>query len=128
VIPIFCKAIIDDKIITINGDGETTRDFTYIANALYANDLALFTENKAALNQVYNIACGDQISLNGMVEYLKEISGKSVKVEYTVERKGDVKHSRADITKAQHLLNYSPRVNFYKGLETVYKWYSNSHH
>ena len=128
VIPIFCKAIIDDKIITINGDGETTRDFTYIANALYANDLALFTENKAALNQVYNIACGDQISLNGMVEYLKEISGKSVKVEYAIERKGDVKHSRADITKAQHLLNYSPRVNFYKGLETVYKWYSNSHH
>jgi len=128
VIPIFCKTIIDDKTITINGDGETTRDFTYIANALYANDLALFTENKAALNQVYNIACGDQISLNGMVEYLKEISGKSVKVEYTVERKGDVKHSRADITKAQHLLNYSPRVNFYKGLETVYEWYLNSHH
>lgn len=124
VIPIFAKAFLNDKPITINGDGKTSRDFTFVANAVQANDKALFTENKEALNQVYNTACGDQVTLNEMVNMLKEISGKEVPVNYGPERPGDVRHSRADISKITNLLEYSPEVIFRQGLEEVYQWYS----
>ena len=123
VIPIFCKAFLVNKEITINGDGETSRDFTFVANAVLANDLALFTENKEAINQVYNTACGDQVTLNEMVEMLKDISGKDIKVAYGPERPGDVKHSRADISKITNLLNYKPKVRFKDGLQGVFDWY-----
>jgi len=123
VIPIFCKAFLEDGEITINGDGETSRDFTFVDNAVLLNDLGLFTENPKALNQVYNGACGDQISLNEMVSMLKEIAGKEVKVTHGPERPGDVRHSKANINKAEKLLGYSPKVRFEKGLREVYKWY-----
>ena len=123
VIPIFAKAFLNSGDITINGDGITSRDFTFVDNAVYLNDLALFTENQAALNQVYNAACGDQISLNEMVEMLREISEGNPLVTYGPERKGDVKHSKADISKAIELLNYSPKVRFTEGLGKVYAWY-----
>lgn len=123
VIPIFCQAFIDGKAPVINGDGKTSRDFTYVANAILANDLALFTENEEALNQVYNTACGDQVALNEMIEMLQEISGKDIKPEYGPERPGDVKHSKADISKIENLLEYEPQVRFRKGLEQVYQWY-----
>ncbi len=123
VIPIFCKAFIDGKPITINGDGKTSRDFTFVANAIQANDKALFTTNKEALNHVYNTACGDQVTLNEMVELLSEISGKQVEVNYGPERPGDVKHSRAAIDKIQSRLEYQPQVRFREGLEQVYGWY-----
>ena len=127
VIPIFCKAFLEDGKITINGDGETSRDFTYVDNAVYLNELALFTENEAALNQVYNAACGDQISLNQMVEMLREISKGNPSVTYGPERKGDVKHSKANISKSIELLNYHPKVRFSEGLSKVYTWYQNHH-
>ena len=123
VIPIFCKAFLEDGEITINGDGETSRDFTYVANAVLLNDLGLFTDNNAALNQVYNGACGDQISLNEMVGMLEGITGKQVKVTHGPERAGDVKHSKANIGKAEELLGYSPKVRFSAGLKEVYYWY-----
>jgi UDP-N-acetylglucosamine 4-epimerase len=123
VIPIFAKAFINSGSITINGDGITSRDFTYVDNAVYLNDLALFTENNKALNQVYNAACGDQISLNEMVEMLGELSEGKPTVTYGPERKGDVKHSKADISKAKELLNYAPKVRFTEGLGKVYAWY-----
>ena len=123
VIPIFCKAFLEDGEITINGDGETSRDFTYVANAVLLNELGLFTYNKAALNQVYNGACGDQISLNDMVGMLEGISDKQVKVTYGPERPGDVKHSKANIGKAEQLLGYAPKVRFKEGLKEVYNWY-----
>lgn len=123
VIPIFAKAFINNGAITINGDGVTSRDFTYVDNAVYLNDLALFTENNKALNQVYNAACGDQISLNEMVEMLRELSRGKPTVTYGPERKGDVKHSKADISKAKELLNYAPKVRFTEGLSKVYAWY-----
>ena len=126
VIPIFCKAFIDGKAPTINGDGETSRDFTFVENALHANDRALFTENNAALNQIYNVACGDQVSLNEMIDMLKDISGKDISAIYAAERPGDVKHSKADISKIEKQLNYAPKVRFKAGLEKVYKWYENS--
>lgn len=123
VIPIFCQAFINGERPTINGDGRQSRDFTYVANALQANDLALFTDNKEALNQIYNVACNDRISLNEMVETLWEISGDSIKPIYGPERPGDVKHSEADISKIQQALGYSPKVRFREGLERVYNWY-----
>jgi len=123
VIPIFCKAFIHGKAPTINGDGETSRDFTFVENAVHANDLALFTENEDALNQIYNVACGDQMSLNDMMGLLKNISGKNLEPVYGPERPGDVKHSKADISKIEKLLGYSPQVRFKEGLGKVYKWY-----
>lgn len=123
VIPIFCKAFIHDKTPLINGDGFTSRDFTFVENALHANDLALFTENPAALNQIYNVACGDQMSLNDMISILQDISGKNIQPKYGPERPGDVKHSKADISKIETLMGYSPKVRFKEGLKKVYEWY-----
>ena len=123
VIPVFCKAFLEDGEITINGDGETTRDFTYVDNALLLNDLGLFTDNHKALNKVYNGACGDQISLNEIVSRLEEIAGKKVKVTHGLDRPGDVRHSKANINKAEKLLGYSPKVHFAQGLKEVFDWY-----
>ena len=123
VIPIFCKAFIDGKSPTINGDGTNSRDFTYIDNAVQANDLAIFTDNQTALNQVYNTACGDQLTLNQMAEELTRISGKNIEPIHGPERPGDVKHSLADISKITDLLGYDPKVSFREGLARVYKWY-----
>lgn len=120
VIPVFCKAVKENKPVLINGDGETSRDFTYVENAVNANDLALFTENQESLNQIYNVACGDQITLNQLVKILGDISGKQFTVEYGPSRPGDVKHSKADISKIQNLLNYKVSVSFREGLEKTY--------
>lgn len=123
VIPLFCKAFLDDKQPTINGDGSHSRDFTYVSNAVQANVLALFTDNKDALNQVYNVACGEQTSLNDMISILQQLSGKMIDPIYGPERKGDVKHSKADIEKIKTYLGYHPNVLFEEGLKQVYKWY-----
>lgn len=123
VIPIFCKAFLENGEITIHGDGETSRDFTFVENVVLLNELGLFTENQQALNQVYNGACGDQITLNNMVLKLNKIAGKRVSVCHGPERIGDVKHSKADISKAQRLLGYIPIVRFEEGLKSSYKWY-----
>ncbi len=123
VIPIFCKAFIQGIRPTINGDGNHSRDFTNIANAIHANELALFTDRSEGLNEVYNVACGDQISLNEMVDYLQKISGKSIQPKYGPLRPGDVPHSFADITKIKDGLGYRPKVHFRQGLEEVYYWY-----
>ncbi|UII23867.1 SDR family oxidoreductase [Fulvivirga ligni] len=123
VIPIFCDAFINGKSPKINGDGHTSRDFTYVDNAVQANVKAIFTAKPEALNQIYNVACGEQTSLNEMVDMLAEISGKKVDVEYGPERKGDVKHSKADISKIENSLEYQSNVKFKEGLATVYEWY-----
>ena len=123
VIPIFCQAFIEGKRATINGDGKTSRDFTYITNAVQANDLALFTEKEEALNEIYNVACNDRTSLNQMVAMLNEISGKQIEPHYGPERPGDVKHSEADISKIIKKLGFRPEIRFQKGLEEVYRWY-----
>ena len=123
VIPIFCKAFIENRVPHINGDGITSRDFTFVQNAVQANMLALFTEDKNALNQIYNMACGEQTSLNEMVAMLNEITGKSIAPSYGPERAGDVKHSKASIDKICGQLGYNPKVKFRQGLEEVYNWY-----
>jgi len=123
VIPIFCKAFIEGKPIIINGDGETSRDFTFVKNAVLANELALFTEDENALNEVFNVACGEQTSLNEMVRTLERISRNKVEVNYKEERRGDVKFSLADISKISNKLGYEPNITFEEGLEDVYSWY-----
>ncbi|TNE47346.1 MAG: SDR family oxidoreductase [Bacteroidetes bacterium] len=122
VIPIFCKSFIEDKQPHINGDGTTSRDFTYVENALHANDLALFSSNKAALNQVYNVACGEQVNLNEMVDMLRHITGKNIQADHGPERTGDVKHSLADISKISNALGYTPQVRMLEGLRRVYQY------
>lgn len=123
VIPIFAKAFLTGGEITVNGDGETSRDFTYVQNAVQMNDLSLFTNNQGALNQTYNTACSDRISLNEMIKELSNLTGKEIKVTHGPERQGDVKHSEASIAKAIDLLGYKPEFVFKKGLFETIKWY-----
>ncbi|HEY0041472.1 MAG TPA: SDR family oxidoreductase [Flavisolibacter sp.] len=127
VIPLFVNAILNNEPPTINGNGEHSRDFTYVANAVQANDLALFTQNAAAINQVYNIACGEQTSLSELFTELKGIAGSDLAPVYGPERKGDVKHSLADITKAKTLLDYSPSTSIKQGLAITFEWYRRQH-
>ncbi|NJM94167.1 MAG: NAD-dependent epimerase/dehydratase family protein, partial [Cytophagales bacterium] len=110
VIPIFCKAFMENKQPYINGDGLTSRDFTYVSNAVQANIKGLFTDKKEALNQVYNCACGEQTTLLEMVDGLNQITGKAIKAIHRDPRPGDVKHSLADISKIKNLLGYEPEV------------------
>lgn len=125
VIPLFCKAFIEESEININGDGQTSRDFTYVDNVVLLNELAVFTENQKALNQVYNCACGHQVTLNDILDKLKRFTGKNIDSFYGPERQGDVRHSRADISKPNRLLGFEPKVLFEEGLEKVYNWYQN---
>jgi UDP-N-acetylglucosamine 4-epimerase len=123
VIPLFAQALIDHQPPKINGDGTHSRDFTYVDNAVQANILALFTENKEALNQVYNIACGQQTSLNELFQHLREQAGTDLQPIHGPERKGDVLHSLADITKAKNLLGYEVKVSVEEGLRKTFEWY-----
>jgi UDP-N-acetylglucosamine 4-epimerase len=123
VIPLFAEALLKGVAPTINGDGTHSRDFTYVSNAVQANILSLFTDNAAAINQVYNIACGHQTSLNDLFEGLKKETGSDLKAVYGPERKGDVKHSLADISKASNLLGYKVEVSVEEGLKKTMAWY-----
>jgi UDP-N-acetylglucosamine 4-epimerase len=123
VIPLFAEALLQHKSPTINGDGEHSRDFTYVDNAVSANILAMFTDNKKAVNEVYNIACGHQTSLNELFSHLKKEAGSDLEPIYGPERIGDVKHSLADISKARLLLEYSPEISVEEGLKKTFLWY-----
>ena len=123
VIPLFCRLIIEGKDLPINGDGSISRDFTFIENVVNANLLSLFTTNNEALNQVYNVACNKNYSLTYLAEKLIEVSGAKVGIQYGPERKGDIHHSLADISKAKKLLGYAPKVNFEEGLQKTWKYY-----
>lgn len=123
VIPLFIQSALEDKAPLIHGNGENSRDFTFIENAVQSNLLALFSDNPAALNQIYNIACGEQTTLNQLWKYIQEITNKNIKPTYGPPRKGDVLHSVADIHKAVSLLNYSPGHSIKEGLEETVKWF-----
>ena len=126
VIPLFAEAILQNKAPLINGDGSHSRDFTFVDNAVQANILALFTDNKEAVNQVYNIACGEQTSLLELFNYLKQEAGSDLQPKHGPERKGDVKHSLADISRAKSLLKYNPGVSVVAGLSKTLKWYQSN--
>lgn len=120
VIPLFISSILHDKTIYINGDGKTTRDFTYVANAVHANICALLIDNETAYNQVYNIACGKNYSLLDLVNNLEQVTGKKANIEFRDFRQGDIRDSLADISRAMQLIGYQPQVDFYSGLkETI---------
>lgn len=126
VIPIFCKHFLDNTKPTINGDGTTTRDFTFVENAVQANIKALFSGTDSRLisdHQVFNVACGDETSLNSMYEMLTEISGKHVGVEHGSNRIGDVKSSKASINKISNFCGYKPEFDFRSGLKITYEWF-----
>lgn len=123
VIPLFAEALLQKVPPTINGNGSHSRDFTYVSNAVQANILSLFTSNSEAINQVYNIACGEQTSLLELFNGLNNEAGTDLQPVFGPERLGDVKHSLADITKARKLLGYEPDIAVAEGLGRTFAWY-----
>jgi UDP-N-acetylglucosamine/UDP-N-acetylgalactosamine 4-epimerase len=129
VIPKFVIQFMNYESPVINGDGEFSRDFTYIDNVIHMNELAITTENKEALNNIYNTAFGDKTTLNQLVKEIKSELVKydakidSVDIEYGPNRSGDIPHSLASIEKAKTLLNYNPKFNLKDGLKEAIKWY-----
>jgi UDP-N-acetylglucosamine/UDP-N-acetylgalactosamine 4-epimerase len=128
VIPLFIKAVLDNEPPVINGDGETSRDFTFVSNAVQANIKALFTTNKEAVNQVYNIAFGERTTLNELFEMIKGIAGSDLVPKYAAERPGDVRHSLADISKAKSMIGYDPSFSVREGMKIAFEWYRQKHH
>lgn len=129
VIPKFVSQLMKGESPVINGDGNYSRDFTYIDNVIQANLLSLVTTNKKAINTVYNVAYGERNTLNDLKRYLKEylseFDSKILNIEfiYGPNRAGDIPHSHASIEKAKENLNYNPQFNLQKGLRQAVKWY-----
>lgn len=129
VIPKFVMQFMKHESPVINGDGEYSRDFTYIDNVVQMNLLSISTESQEALNQVYNVAYGERTTLNDLVNLLKKELGehdekiKQIEVVYGPNRKGDVPHSLASIDKAKTLLGYKPEFSMAQGLHEAVKWY-----
>lgn len=129
VIPLFVKKFMAHEAPNINGDGEYSRDFTYIDNVVQMNMLAITTENPEAVNQVYNTAFGERTTLNQLVaylrEYLSEFDPEIAHIEAThgPNRVGDIPHSLACVDKARTLLGYDPQFSMKQGLREAVKWY-----
>ncbi len=129
VIPKWTAALLKGDTVLINGDGETSRDFCYVANAVQANLLAATTDNDEARNQVYNVAVGDRTSLNQLYTCLGEALlayglGSTQSPQYRDFREGDVRHSQADISKARRLLGYVPQYSILNGIRASVPWYA----
>ena len=129
VIPKFVMQFMQHESPKINGDGNYSRDFTYIDNVIQMNELAMLTQNPEAINTVYNTAYGDRNTLNNLVDYLKEFLAEydpkigNVAVEYGPNRAGDIPHSLASIDKAKTLLGYNPKYSMQEGLKAAVEWY-----
>ena len=116
-IPLFIESLKQNKVLYINGDGEQTRDFTFVENAVQGNINALFTMEKEAIGKVFNIAVSEKISINKLFSILKQLTASSLMPTYREQRQGDVKESLADISLAETLLNYSPKIKVEQGLK-----------
>lgn len=129
VIPKFISLFINHESPIINGDGNFSRDFTYIDNVIQMNELALQTQNPNAINQVYNTAFGERTTLNELIQYIKENliqfdpEIEQISVAYGPNRSGDIPHSLADISKGKELLGYQPKYSVKEGLKEAIKWY-----
>ena len=129
VIPKFVSQLMKGESPVINGDGNYSRDFTYIDNVIQANLLCLVTTNEKAINTVYNVAYGDRNTLNDLMGYLKEYLSEfdskisQVEVIYGPNRVGDIPHSHASVDKAKENLNYKPPFTLQQGLKEAVKWY-----
>lgn len=130
-IPKFVQALMTYKSPTINGDGSASRDFTYIENVVQMNQLAALSQNKESINQIYNVACGGNETVENLFLTLRKLLAQydskisSVEAIYGPERQGDVKHSQASIDKAQKLLDYKPSHDFGDGIKECAEWYWN---
>ena len=122
VIPLFIEAALKNMAPSINGDGETSRDFTFVENVVQANIRALLAPD-IMQHEVVNIAFGDRTTLNQLWKIISEIAGTQIQPRYHDERKGDVKHSIATISKAEKLFNYQPQVSVEEGLKITLNWY-----
>lgn len=122
VIPLFIKSALEGKPLEVHGDGLQTRDFTYISNAVKANILAATTPNRLS-GEVLNIACGEHHSLMDLIGILKNILGKEFKITHTQPRKGDVRHTCANIDRAKELIHYEPDIRFEEGLRRTVEWF-----
>ena len=123
VLAVFCRKMLAGEQPTIYGDGETSRDFTFIQNTVEANLLAAAAPAEKVAGQVMNVATGVRITLNEVVEVLRGITGYNGPVAYAPERAGDIKHSLADISLAEELLGYRPSVGLREGLVRTVEWY-----
>ena len=129
VIPKFVSQLMAGESPVINGDGNYSRDFTYIDNVIQANFLSLTTENKQAINTVYNVAFGDRNSLNDLMGYLKEYLSEfdktigAIKIQHGPNRAGDIPHSHASVQKAKNNLGYNPQFSLQQGLKKAINWY-----
>lgn len=129
VIPLFVKKFMSHEAPNINGDGEYSRDFTYIDNVIQMNLLAMTTENPEAVNQIYNTAYGERTTLNDLVKYLKEYLGAKdpaileIEATHGPNRVGDIPHSLASVDKAKRLLGYDPKYSMKDGLKIAVDWY-----
>jgi len=129
VIPKFVMQLMQHESPKINGDGNYSRDFTYIDNVIQMNELAMLTQNPEAINTVYNTAFGDRNTLNNLIDYLREFLSvydpkiASIAIDYGPNRAGDIPHSLASIEKAKRLLGYNPQYSMQQGLKEAVKWY-----
>ncbi|HZA88855.1 MAG TPA: NAD-dependent epimerase/dehydratase family protein [Solirubrobacterales bacterium] len=127
VMPLFISAFLEDRRPLVYGDGEQSRDFTYIGNAVEANVLAARGASGAVAGQRFNIACGEHISLNRILGRLRELSGKEIEAVYRDPRPGDIRHSLADVSHAQESLGYEPSVDALEGVGRAYEHYRECH-
>jgi UDP-N-acetylglucosamine 4-epimerase len=125
VIPLFVQSALKQEAPYINGDGETSRDFTYVENAVQANIKAVLAPD-IKKHEVVNIAVGEATTLNQLWQYICANTGTTLEPQYREERKGDVRHSLANVSKAQQLFGYQPAVTIQKGLQTTVEWYKQS--
>ncbi|MFA6149767.1 MAG: SDR family oxidoreductase [Chitinophagaceae bacterium] len=123
VMPLFVSGIINNTPVYINGDGEQTRDFTYVDNAVQANVRGMLTDNSAAYGQVYNIAVGEKFSVNFLYNAIRELLNIPHEATYRQEREGDIRNSLADISKAKKLLGYNPQYRFLDGLKLTVEYF-----
>lgn len=121
VLSLFITAVLEGRRPTIYGDGLQSRDFTYVQNVVDGNLLACTAPGVAG--ETFNVACGDRISVNSTLQLINKITGKDVAPIYTEPRAGDIKHSQADIRKAEKKLGYKPKISFEEGLRRTIDWY-----
>jgi UDP-N-acetylglucosamine 4-epimerase len=122
-IPLFINALINNIPPAINGDGEQTRDFTFVANAVQANIKAMFQQNLNTFGSVFNIAVGERVTLNQLINILQELTSSSVQPAYRADRPGDIRDSLADISKARTMLGYDPEYKIQDGLKLTVEWF-----
>ena len=126
-IPLFINALLHNEAPVLNGDGEQTRDFTFVANAVQANIKAMFAENINTMGDVFNIAVSERISLKQLVDVLRKLTGSSIQPAFREERAGDIRDSLADITKAINILGYNPQIKIEEGLKYTLEWFKTNY-